>query len=185
MRYIKNLLMIVMIVMLMGCNHFEISNEINPKLTIIGRDIGLLYKLGNLTISDTWEGVNKEKIEFLKNTDDLVFTLFVSHVESNSSLAYFNYYVNGVIFQENHTVPSATAAILIANRDSIEGFHLYRLDNEIYENNEICEDKEVSDDIKKEKEKRREERREDKDKKLIKKVKENQGNRYQEPDDKW
>jgi len=139
MKYIKScLLMLILTVMLMGCDRFEISNVIYPKLTIIGRDVGVVYKLGNLTIADTWEDVSKSKIAFLKEEmekqdgfADLTFTLYVKYSEGNSNGVFFYYYVNGILFEDYHTIPSVSANLLIANMDSIEGFYLYELNGKI------------------------------------------------------
>ena len=169
MKYIKNLLMFIMIVMLMGCSEFEVSSTIHPKMTIIGRDIGVVYKLGNLTISDTWEKVDKDKIAFLKNKDweDLIFTLYIKYNdEGGSDVPYFFYYINGILFEDNHIIPTVSGKLLIANMDSIDGFHLYKLNgNEVNEKNDEIIQKELA--------------------KVVKEVKEDKNDKYKLSDDKW
>lgn len=177
MKYIKNLLMFTMIIMLLGCSEFEISNEIYPKLTIVGRDIGVVYKLGNLTISDTWEKVDKDKLKYIKENIEkqdgfanLTFTLYIRYDEVNSDAPYFYYYINGIAFKESHLIPTVSGKLLIAHMDSIEGFHLYKLNgNEVNEKNDEVIQKEIAK-VKKE---------------VKKEIEEDQGNRYKEPDDKW
>lgn len=123
----RKLLMYVIIgIILIGCTHFEISNEIHPKVTIIDRDVGLVYKLGNILISDTIERVNKEKIKYLKENDGVKFTLHVTLEEDVNYNPQFYYYINGIILSDDGTSP-VSSELLLANMDNIDGFNLYKI----------------------------------------------------------
>lgn len=62
----KKLIFLLIAVFFIGCTSFEIVNEIQPEITIVGDTVGLRYKLGNLLISDTWLEVEEQKIAFFE-----------------------------------------------------------------------------------------------------------------------
>jgi hypothetical protein len=132
----KKLFPLFIILLIFGCTHFEIHNEIHPTIKIMGRDVGLVYKLGNLTISDTWEDVDEDKIEYLKkNKDDLKINLYIRYNNEMNSNIYFAYYVDGFEFEENINVISSD--ILIANMNTIPNFYLYKINGDkVMEENE-------------------------------------------------
>jgi hypothetical protein len=130
----KILLLLLSTMLLISCTHFEVQNEIYPEITILGKSIGLRYKLGDLMISDTLK-VSKKKVEFLRKIDNPKFTLQIVYNEGSNAYPVFKYYINGILFCENENTVSAN--LLLANMDKIDGFFLYKLDGkEISEMNE-------------------------------------------------
>lgn len=129
----------------LGCSHFEVSNTIKPEVTIIGKEIGLVYKLGDITIADTIKP-NKKKRQWLEaNKDKAQWTLYVRFEGENHSAPYFYYYVNGILFVPAHQIPGVTEYLLIANMDSIPGFHLYKINgNKVSEKDDEIIEKEIS-----------------------------------------
>ena len=142
----KKLLIILFV--LIGCTKFEIVNEIYPEVTIIGKEVGVVYKLGNLTVSDTWYKLGSEKIEYLKNPDNpKKYTLHVIFDEENHTDPYFFYYINGINFAKTNPV---SEEVLLANMEHIDNFFLHKLDgNEVTEKNEEIIEKKIEE-IKKE-----------------------------------
>ena len=118
-------------VLLLGCTYFEVTNVIEPKVTIIGREVGLVYKLGNLTISDTIKP-HKKKVEWIsKNMENTKWSLYITFEESKQKLPYFHYYVNGIkLLKDSHYIVGVSEELLLANMDNISGFHLYKIDGE-------------------------------------------------------
>lgn len=137
----KILLYLVICIVLLGCSHFEISNTIKPKVTIIGNEVGIVYKLGNLTIADTIKPSRKKLKWLAANINNAQWTLYVKWNEVNNEYPYFYYYVNGILFEDQHKVIGITGELILANMDSIPGFHLYKIngkkinekDNEVIE----------------------------------------------------
>jgi len=124
----KKICLFIIVILLFGCTYFEIRNEIKPRITILDNEVGLVYNLGNLIISDTWQ-LSKDRIKFLNNNKDLVFTLNIIYNEENNSDVHFNYYVNGILFEKKKNVVSAKQ--LLAEKDSIDNFFLYKLEGDV------------------------------------------------------
>lgn len=138
----KNILLCFVILLLTSCTHFEITTEIEPiKLTVIGRDVGLVYKLGNITISDTLKKIDKDIIKYIEEHDDYIITLKVKYKDSKSSSTYFYYYIDGIFIKYNTSVVSSD--ILLANIDNIDGFHLHKIRGEkvMEEDEEVIQEK--------------------------------------------
>jgi hypothetical protein len=108
------------ILILISCTQFEIMEEINPKITIIGDKIGLQYYLGDLFINDTWIDVPSSIIDYLKIHEKVAFGLKVSYDETEKYDVFFNYYLNGVLVAQNKNVVSAD--MLQAHANKIRNF---------------------------------------------------------------
>lgn len=143
MNKMKKLFPLFIILLIFGCTHFEVYNEIHPTIKIIGEEVGVIYKLGNLTISDTWDDIDEDKIEYLKkNKDDLKITLYIRYDNEMNSNIYFTYYVDGFEFEKNMNVISPD--MLIANMNTIPNFYLYKINGDkVMEENEEKIEKQI------------------------------------------
>lgn len=122
-------LLLFSMLLIFGCTHFEIHNEIEPEITIINRTVGLRYKLGNLIINDSWDDLENDKIEFIeKNKDNIKFSLYVRFDEERDFNPEFYYYINGILFKGGHRIISISEDLLLANKHNIKGFISYQLD---------------------------------------------------------
>ena len=136
----KKLLPLFIALLIFGCTHFEITNEIHPTIKIIGRSVGLTYKLGNLNVADTLEKVDKDIIEYLeKNKDTLKINLYIKYNNEQRDEVKFIYYVDGIEFKTTYNTVSSD--MLIANMDNIPNFYLYKIkgDKVMEENEEKIE----------------------------------------------
>ena len=164
----RNILLSLGVVLLfIGCTKFEIITEIDPKISIIERNVGFMYKLGDIQISHTIEKVDRDIINYIKEEkDDAVFMLRVYYDEEASSGLRFFYFINGISINEKTQDSPITKDMLISHMDKIPGFYLYKLDGE-----------EVS--------KENKEAVEEKIKKVKERVKEESGDKYSPAENKW
>jgi len=137
----KFILCFIIIFMLISCTSFDITTEIEPKVTIIGRNIGLVYKLGDIIVSDTLTRVDRDIIDFLQKEKNPIYTLHIEYSESENCKPDFNYYINGIFVKKNED--TVDEKILLSNMDKIKGFHLYELDGKTFEekNKEVIKEK--------------------------------------------
>lgn len=129
----KSLLLSLGVVLLFfACTKFEIVTEINPTISVIDRNIGLVYQLGNLKISHMLERVDRDIVDFIKENkdeDDTVYMLRVKYTnEGGSDLYGFTYYINGIEIKGKRVSPPVTKDMLLANMDKVPGFQLYELE---------------------------------------------------------
>lgn len=166
----RNLLLSLGVVLLIvGCTKFEIITEIDPKISIIERDIGFIYKLGNIQISHTIEKVDRDIINYIdkeKDKAETVFGLRVYYSEAESSGLQFLYFINGMSISDKANNSPVSKEMLLANMDNIPGFYLYKL-----------EGKEVSEENKEEINAKIE--------KVKKKMEEENKNKYAPLENKW
>lgn len=139
----KKLLPLFIALLIIGCTHFEITNEIHPTIKIIDRTVGLTYKLGNLNVADTLEKVDKDIIEYLeKNKDTLKINLYIKYDNEATYETIFTYYVDGIKFA--YTKNAVSSDMLIANMDNIPNFYLYKINgDEVMEEDKEKIEKEI------------------------------------------
>ncbi len=59
------LLILFIVVLISDYTRFELETTINPTLTIVGSQVAVEYKLGNLLILDEWNSLNAAQIIFM------------------------------------------------------------------------------------------------------------------------
>jgi hypothetical protein len=129
MRKLALILAGIFLIALCGCTKFEVRNEIHPEIVIMGDTVGLTYMLGDLKVSDSLEDISGKFIRYFKqHEDDLVLSLHIDYNEAKHTEIYFTYFLRGLEIAQNTNVVSSD--ILLAHRDSIDGFLLIQLDGE-------------------------------------------------------
>lgn len=117
----KYFLAILLIFIMSACTHFEATNEIHPKVTVVGNKIGLEYKLGNLTITDQFDDIDTSIYRYiLEHKDTIRFTLKIVYDDSGNTVVFFQYYVNGVHVATNKDVVSKD--LILMERENIPNF---------------------------------------------------------------
>jgi hypothetical protein len=121
---------------MISCTSFEIRNEIKPKISIVGNQIGLQYNLGNLKVVDQLDDLTNKIFEYIEkhaDGDGLTFTLIIrcDNNDGTASKTYFEYYLNGILVEKNTNV--VKAKYLLQNYDSIEGFIVHEVNGKTFE----------------------------------------------------
>jgi len=119
-------MVLVIFIVLTSCTKFEIRNEIEPKINIVGDKIGLQYNIGPIQVNDELNDLSAELFKYIeKHKKNLKLGLVISYNDGINQDVWFNYYIDGISIEENQNV--VDCQILLAHRDKIKGFTLIEL----------------------------------------------------------
>lgn len=117
----KILLLFLCVFIIVSCTKFEITNEIKPKVYIVGDSVGIEYTLGDILVADELEDLSPKMLQYFeKNKDNITMRLHICHDGAINTSCYFTYYIGGIKVAENVNVVSTE--LLIVKRDLISGF---------------------------------------------------------------
>ena len=118
----KNIFLLFLCVFIVAaCTSFEITNEIKPKVYIVGDSVGIEYTLGDILVADELEDLSPKMLQYFeKNKDNITIRLHIDYNTEVNSTCYFTYYIGGIKIAQNKNVVSAD--LLMAKKDSISGF---------------------------------------------------------------
>ena len=119
----KALISFLCIFILTACTKFEITDEIKPKIYIVGDSVGIEYELGDIIVADELKNLSPKMFQYFKeNKDNITMRLQISYNAETTTTCYFKYYIGGIKIATNKNVVSSD--LLIAKRDLINGFVL-------------------------------------------------------------
>lgn len=117
----KILISFLCIFIVAACTKFEITNEIKPKVYIVGDSVGIEYTLGDILVADELEDLSPKMLQhFENNKDNITMRLHIIYNEEQNATCYFNYYIGGIKIATNKDVVSSN--LLMAKKDLISGF---------------------------------------------------------------
>ncbi len=121
-KIMKKILMLFLCVFIVAsCTKFEITNEIKPKIYVIGDSVGVEYILGDILVADELEDLSHKMLQYFEeNKDNITMRLHIYYNTEVSMTTYFTYYIGGIKIAENENVVSGD--LLIAKKDLIDGF---------------------------------------------------------------